>query len=317
MVVPDSCTSDAILAARIEGGAHLRRPFVVYGATDARGGRLTVDYRYDLIDVIVRDGVATATLDNPPVNLMTMPLCGELIRLGRQLSGDDAVRVVIMKSANPDFFIAHFDVKAILQIPIDAEAARSPENVFHQMCECYRTMEKITIAQLEQRVGGGGSELVQAFDMRFGVRQRTVVNQMEVALGILAGGGGTQRLPRLVGRGRALEILLSGADLDAETAERWGYLNRIFEPGEIGPFIERLAARIASFPPEALVATKRSVDCAELPLAEGLVEEDYLFQKLIRTEDARQSMRHFLEIGGQTREGELQIADLCAKIARK
>ena len=274
-------------------------------------------YRYGLIDVIVRDGVATATLDNPPINLMTIPLFGELIRLGHQLRSDDAVRVVVMKSANPDFFIAHFDVEAILQMPIDSEATRSSENVFHQMCECYRSMEKVTIAQLEGRVGGGGSELVQAFDMRFGVRERTLVNQMEVALGILAGGGGTQRLPRLVGRGRALEILLSVEDLDAETAERWGYLNRIFEPREIGPFVERLARRIASFPPEAVAATKRSVDCAERPLAEGLVEEDYLFQKLIRTTDARQCMRRFLEIGGQTHEGELQVAPLCAEIARK
>jgi enoyl-CoA hydratase/carnithine racemase len=274
-------------------------------------------YDYDLIDVSVGEGVATAILDSPPVNVMTLRLCGELIRLGHQLSGDDAVRVVVMKSANPDFFVPHFDVEAILQIPIEGDAQRTPENVFHQMCECYRTMEKVTIARVEQRIGGGGSEFVQAFDMRFGVRGRTVLNQMEVALGILAGGGGTQRLPRLVGRGRALEILLSGDDLDAETAERWGYLNRVFEPDEIGPFVERLARRIASFPAEAVANTKRAVDCAELPLAEGLVEEDYLFQQLIRTGDARHRMRRFLEIGGQTREGELRIADLCEQLARE
>ena len=274
-------------------------------------------YRYDLIDVIVQDGVATATLDNPPINLMTMPLCGELIRLGHQLAGDDAVRVVVMKSANPEFFIAHFDVEVILQIPIDGDATRGNQNVFHQMCESYRTMEKVTIAQIERRVGGGGSELVQAFDMRFGVRERTSLSQMEVALGILAGGGGTQRLPRLVGRGRALEILLSGEDIDAETAERWGYLNRSFAPDEIAPFVDRLARRIAGYPSEAVAATKRSVDCAELPLADGLVEEDYLFQRLIRTPDARRRMRRFLEIGGQTLEGELRVADLCAEIERE
>ena len=272
---------------------------------------------YQLLKIEISRGVARAVVDAPPINVMTMPLCGELIRLGKQLSSDDAVRVVVMKSANPDFFIAHFDVEVILQIPIEGEAKRTPDNVFHQMCESYRTMEKITIAQIERRVGGGGSEFVQAFDMRFGVRGCTLVNQMEVALGILAGGGGTQRLPRLVGRGRALEILLAGEDLDAETAERWGYLNRIFEPLEIGPFVERLATRIASFPPEAVAATKRAVDCAELPLAEGLVEEDYLFQKLIRTQEARTSMRRFLEIGGQTLEGELKVADLCAEVARK
>ncbi|MBW2421601.1 MAG: enoyl-CoA hydratase/isomerase family protein [Deltaproteobacteria bacterium] len=274
-------------------------------------------YEYDLIDVVVEDGVATATLDVPPANVMTLPLFGELIRLGQQVSSDAAVRVLVMKSANPDFFIAHFDVEAILLIPIEGEATRSRENTFHEMCECYRTMEKVTIAQIEQRVGGGGSEFVMAFDMRFGVRGSTVLNQMEVGLGILAGGGGTQRLPRLVGRARALEILLSADDIDAETAERWGYFNRIFEADEIGPFVERLARRIASLAPEAVVNTKRSVDCADLPLAEGLVEEAYLFEKLIRTDAARRNMRRFLEIGGQTREGELRIADLCAELARK
>ena len=86
-------------------------------------------------------------------------------------------------------------------------------------------MDKVTIAQIEGRVGGGGSELVSSMDMRFGVIGKTVVNQMEVPLGILPGGGGTQRLPRLVGRGRAMEIVLGAQDLDAETAERWGYLN--------------------------------------------------------------------------------------------
>jgi len=276
-----------------------------------------VAYEYDLIDVVVEDGVATATLDVPPANVMTLPLFGELIRLGQQVSSDAAVRVLVMKSANPDFFIAHFDVEAILLIPIEGEATRSRENTFHEMCECYRTMEKVTIAQIEQRVGGGGSEFVMAFDMRFGVRGSTVLNQMEVGLGILAGGGGTQRLPRLVGRARALEILLSADDIDAETAERWGYFNRIFEADEIGPFVERLARRIASLAPEAVVNTKRSVDCADLPLAEGLVEEAYLFEKLIRTDAARRNMRRFLEIGGQTREGELRIADLCAELARK
>ena len=94
-------------------------------------------------------------------------------------------------------------------------------------------MPKITIAQIEGRVGGGGCELIQAFDMRFGVVDKTVINQMEVPLGILPGGGGTQRLPRLLGRGRALEIVLGGEDLDAATAERWGLLNRAFAANEI------------------------------------------------------------------------------------
>jgi enoyl-CoA hydratase/carnithine racemase len=184
------------------------------------------------------------------------------------------------------------------------------------MCERFRTMEKVTIAQVEGRVGGGGSELISAFDMRFGVRGRTVVNQMEVSIGILPGGGGTQRLPRMLGRARALEIILGGGDLDADTAERWGYLNRAFAPQEIEPFVSGLARRIAGYPVEALKLAKRSVDCAELPLAEGLVEEAYFFDTLLRTEDAKRTMRRFLEIGGQTREGELRIGELCTELSR-
>jgi enoyl-CoA hydratase/carnithine racemase len=275
-----------------------------------------MSYDYEFIEIDIEAGVLTATLDNPPINLITLPLFGELIRLGAQVGDDDDVRVLVMKSANRDFFLAHFDVEAIMQLPTDDEARRSPDNVYHQMCERFRTMEKVTIAQVEGRVGGGGSELISAFDMRFGVRGRTVVNQMEVSIGILPGGGGTQRLPRMLGRARALEIILGGGDLDADTAERWGYLNRAFAPQEIEPFVSGLARRIAGYPVEALKLAKRSVDCAELPLAEGLVEEAYFFDTLLRTEDAKRTMRRFLEIGGQTREGELRIGELCTELSR-
>jgi enoyl-CoA hydratase/carnithine racemase len=175
-------------------------------------------------------------------------------------------------------------------------------------------MDKVTIAQIEGRVGGGGSELSAGFDMRFGVRGRTKINQMEVPLGILPGGTGTQRLPRLVGRARAMEIMLGGDDLDAETAERWGYLNRIFEPDEIGPFVDALAQRIASFPVEAVRLAKQAINSADKPLHEGFADEGYLFQRLLRTEGAARNMRKFLEIGGQTREGELRVGELCAEL---
>jgi enoyl-CoA hydratase/carnithine racemase len=152
--------------------------------------------------------------------------------------------------------------------------------------------------------------------MRFGVRGKTVVNQMEVPLGILPGGTGTQRLPRLVGRGRALEIILAGDDLDAETAEAWGYLNRIFEADEIGPFVDRLSRRIASFPVEAVRLAKEAILGADKPLNDGLVDEAYLFQRLLRTSGAQRNMERFLAIGGQTREGELRVGALNAELGR-
>ncbi|MBK80430.1 MAG: enoyl-CoA hydratase [Gammaproteobacteria bacterium] len=271
------------------------------------------DYRF--LEVEWAGRLATVTVSNPPINLVTLELFGELAALAAELEADPDLTVVVMKSADPDFFLAHFDVAAILGFPVDGPAERSPElNDYHQMCERFRTMNKVTIAQIEGRVGGGGSELAASFDLRYGVRGRTRINQMEVPLGILPGGTGTQRLPRLVGRARAMEIILGGEDLDAETAERWGYLNRIFAADEIGPWVARLARRIASFPPEAVRLAKAAVDGAESPLAEGLPEEAYLFQCLLRTDGAQRNMQRFLEIGGQTREGELEVDRLSGKL---
>ena len=277
----------------------------------------TLQNDYELIGIEIDAGVAWATVDNPPINLITLPLFAELTRLGKTVAEDDAIRVLVLRSANPDFFLAHFDVEAILGFNTESEAVRSPNNAFHQMCERFRLMEKATVAQIEGRVGGGGSELASACDMRFGVLGQTVINQMEVPVGILPGGGGTQRLPRMLGRGRALEVILGGIDLDAETAERWGYLNRALPADAIGDFVDNLARRMAGFPPQALRLAKRAVNAAEGPLAEGLIEEDFLFQTLLRSPDAPKAMQRFLELGGQTREGELRVAELSAELAEK
>ncbi|MDA1098212.1 MAG: enoyl-CoA hydratase/isomerase family protein [Proteobacteria bacterium] len=272
-------------------------------------------YEFNHLKVDQRGRVATVIIDNPPVNVITLALLAELDALSVALKADRDLTVVVMRSADPDFFLAHFDVAAILERPIDSEPRREVQlKPFHAMCERFRTMDKVIIAQIEGRVGGGGSELSTAFDMRFGVRGKTRINQMEVPLGILPGGTGTQRLPRLIGRGRAMELILSGDDMDAETAERWGYLNRIFEPDEIGPYVERLAQRIASFPPTAVRLAKESVNQSDRPLLEGLFEEAFLFEQLLRTDTARTNMQRFLEIGGQTREGELRMNELCAEL---
>ncbi len=274
-------------------------------------------YEYELLNVEMTGPIAYVTIDNPPLNIMTQSLYVELLKLSAELEGDPGIAVVVLKSANPDFFIAHFDVGLILEFPREGEPRREEEiNPFHAMCERFRTMDKVTIARIEGRVGGGGSELAASLDMRFGVRGKTIVNQMEVPLGILPGGTGTQRLPRLVGHGRAMEIILGGDDIDAQTAERWGYFNRIFEAADIEPFVDRLARRIASFPIEAVRLAKAAVNAAERPLAEGLREEAYLFQRLLRNDASRDAMRRFLEIGGQTHQGEMRVGELNGEIGR-
>lgn len=275
-------------------------------------------YDYELLHVEIADGVATATIDNPPINLITLGLFAQLAAFSAEVAEDEAVGAVVLRSANPEFFLAHFDVAAILEFPTDGEAPRVSEveqNPYHAMCERFRTMPKATIAEIAGRVGGGGSELALACDMRFGALGGAVINQPEVALGILPGGGGTQRLHRLIGRARALEVILGCQDLDAVTAERWGYLNRALPADALRPTVAALAQRIASFPREAVALAKRAVDAAE-PRNEGLIEEGHLFQSLLRTEQAPQAMRRFLDQGGQTREPELRLADLCTTLAR-
>ncbi|MFD1524350.1 enoyl-CoA hydratase/isomerase family protein [Pseudonocardia yunnanensis] len=270
-----------------------------------------------LITTVLDRGVATVTIDAPPINVMSRELFRELRRFCTWVSTQNDVRVVVFRSADPEFFIAHFDVELLLELsaseePISVGNELSP---FQQMCERLCTMPKVTIAEIGGRVGGGGSEFSASCDMRFGAIGRTVVNQMEVALGILPGGSGTQRLPRLIGRGRAMEMILGAQDLDAETAERWGYLNAAVEPDLLRQHVDNLAHSIASHPVDALVRAKRSVlNTEELPLREGLIEEARLFEELLQTDAARAVMTAFLQMGGQTRDGEVELGSLLDRL---
>ena len=275
-----------------------------------------MSYDYPHLTVTVTDGVAVVLIDNPPINLMTSTLFRSLAKVSVQLSEDDAVRVVVLRSANPEFFIAHFDVEAILDFPVDGEAVVEDElGGFDRMCETYRTMDKVTIAELRGRVGGGGAELSAACDMRFGDSETFMWNQMEVPLGILPGGGGTQRIPRLIGIGRAMEVVLGADDIDAETAERWGFLNRSVRGSMLSALVDQLAKRIASFPPAAVREAKRSVRASvDRSLEDGLKYESYLFQVLLRDADAQPVMRQYLDAGGQTRDVELRIGDVMGEL---
>ena len=262
---------------------------------------------YETLRVRVDDGVVFATIDHPPINLFDAALIVEMDRLGRELEADPDVRVVVLDSANPDFFIAHADVGLILQLPSEPQDPPTELPLFSAMVERFRTMPKVSIAVLEGRTRGGGSELVLGMDMRFAARGRARLAQPEVALGIIPGGGGTQRLPRLVGRARALEIVLGCNDIDADTAERWGYVNRALDDGELRPFVEALARRIASFPPEAVAHAKAAVTAAEPDPVPGLLEEADRFNQTLALPDTRARMEDFLAAGGQTRDVELEL----------
>ncbi|MEM9566263.1 MAG: enoyl-CoA hydratase/isomerase family protein [Actinomycetota bacterium] len=270
--------------------------------------------QFRTLRVTVTDHVAVAEIDNPPINLFTPDVFGDLRALPDHLEHDTDARVLILRSADPDFFIAHYDVSQILEFPIDTPVVRDTElKGFHKMCERYRTMSIPTICEIAGRVGGGGGEFAASCDMRFGT-DATTLCQMEVPLGILPGGTGTQRLPRLLGRGRAMEVVLGGDDIDGATLERWGWLNRLLPAAELTSFVDAFAARIAGFPPEAVARAKASVLAAGPDPTEGLLTEAHLFQETLREPSSQQRMRAFLERGGQTREGELRVGALGAEL---
>jgi enoyl-CoA hydratase/carnithine racemase len=268
---------------------------------------------YQHLRVEIDGGVATATIDNPPVNLLDVGLIGDLHQFGKDVEANDEVRVVVLDSANPDWFIAHADVALILQLPKEPHAVeRLP--FFSAMTERFRTMPKATIAVIEGRAGGGGSELALACDMRFAAIGRAVLSQPEVALGIIPGGTGTQRLGRLAGRARALEIILGCDEFGAEEAEHYGWVNRALPADELRPFVHRLAHRIAGFPAEAIAQAKAAVDAAAPPMLDGLLAEAHAFNQALVTDDAQARMRRFLERGGQTPEVEAALGDAVGRL---
>ncbi len=269
----------------------------------------------ELLRVAVDGGICRATIDHPPINLLDLPLMGEIGRLTQEVAADDAVRVLIVDSADPEFFIAHADVELIAGLSTDDTAMRDELSPFNAVMELFRTLPKATIAVIEGIARGGGSEFAMAFDMRYAALGKTRLGQPEVAVGVIPGGGGTQRLPRLVGRGRALEVILGCMDIDAATAEAWGYVDRALPAEELRRFVDNLAARIASHPIEAISRAKRAVDAAldgRADLATGLRVEDQLFRETLAQPVARERLQAILDAGAQTREfelGELRFPD--------
>ena len=175
-------------------------------------------------------------------------------------------------------------------------------------------MPKPTIAEINGRVGGGGSELALSCDMRF-ASPSAIFNQPEVALGILPGGSGTVRLPRLVGRSRALEAILGCDDIDAQTAERWGWVNRVVPSEALTEFVDRLAGRIASFPAHAVVAAKARVVAVDAALTDDLLAEGDAFNATLADARTQAAMRRFLDLGGQTPDGERRLGELAGEVS--
>lgn len=272
---------------------------------------------FKALRVNVVHGVAWITLDHPPINLLDEVLFTDLSRLVGKLEQDSAVRVLVFQSADPDFFIAHADVEWILRFPdVSSEEATKP-NPFVQLMERIRRMPKISIGMVAGIARGGGSEFLLSLDMRFAARSKARLSQPEGALGIIPGGGGTQRLAELVGRARALEIVLGCGDVDAEEAAQIGYVNKVFADDDLLPFVRSLSERISALSPSVVRLTKEAVDAAKPAPTPGLIAETNLFNQVVALPEARSSMAAFLEAGGQTREMELRLGARIADLSQQ
>jgi enoyl-CoA hydratase/carnithine racemase len=244
-------------------------------------------------------GIARVTFDNPPINLFDPPMIADFRRLLDRLAASPDIRVVVFASANPDFFIGHADLNLFLGPQDEVPPKPTRLGPLQSLFEDLRTLPQATICVLEGRASGAGTELLTSCDMAFATQGKAVLSQFEVAVGVLPGATGSQRLPRLLGRSRALEMILGCEEFDADLAERYGLVNRALPAGEIHGFVDRLARRIASFPGPAIALNKVAVDAAELPIQQGLLEETHVLHQTLVSGEAQRRMRLLLELGAQ------------------
>lgn len=213
--------------------------------------------------------IAKITFANPPVNLVVPET---LVRLHEIVTGfekDPDLQVVVFTSEVPDFFLNHFDASQAAGIPAPEHEGGNP--VWTDMVLSLSKAPYVSIASIRGRTRGGGNELALACDLRYASREKAFFSQPEVGIGLVPGGGGAERLPRLIGRDRALEAILGSADYDADLAERWGWVTRTLPDAELDAFVDATAARLASFDRQALATAKSQVNRATLPPEADLV----------------------------------------------
>lgn len=260
-----------------------------------------------------RDGVAVVSFSHPPINLVDRAMVIDLLHLADELERDSDTRVVLLRSANPDFFLAHYDLGSQLDAPpmkLPAGMASPLSALFSR----FSRLPQVTIGELRGRARGAGSEFLLALDMRFASRERALLGQPEVAVGLLPGAGGTVRLAQLLGRGRTLEVCLGGEDFDADTAERYGWINRALPDAELEGFCEALARRIAAFPAAGIAHVKAVVEQVTAADQAALVEESQRFVGDMSAPGTLERVRWMMDNGGQ-QDGELE-RDLGAALGR-
>jgi enoyl-CoA hydratase/carnithine racemase len=240
------------------------------------------------------------TFNHPPLNIFGPESIPQLNEIITALESDENVKVVVFDSAVEGFFLTHYDFLAKLedttsQPPGPAGLQPLPDTLVR-----LSRAPVVSVASIRGRATGVGSELALACDMRFASREKAILSQFEVGAGIVPGGGPMARLPRLIGRGRALEVLLGADDIPGDLAERYGYVNRSLPDADLDQFVDALATRIASFDKRAISETKRFVDVASLPPDYEIAPEwDVCFASIMRPA-AQGRIKRLIEQGLQT-----------------
>lgn len=239
-----------------------------------------------------------AVFDHPPFNVIDASIFEGLQGLLGRMDASPDLRIVVFESAIPDFYLAHFDLTGNIG---NILSAVGPSGLPILMDTFVRLTKSpvVSIAKIRGCVRGASSEFVLACDMRFGSRDNMQLGQPEVAVGVHPGGGGAERLPHLVGRGRALEIVLSGNDFDGDTAERYGYINRALPDAELDGFVDALARRIAAFDRPAIAAAKNLINQVSLPNADHLLDALNSFKTTLTWPQAQGRFQALFKLGLQ------------------
>jgi enoyl-CoA hydratase/carnithine racemase len=268
---------------------------------------------FETLNVRDEGAVLFVEISAPPMNLEGPELVRDLVSLIQQAEAEHSVRVLVFKSADPDYFISHVDVTRIKENRAAAAKLNGDESI-GQLYRHLSASRLVSIAQIEGRVRGVGSEFILACDMRFAARESAIFGQFEPSFGVIPGAGGAQHLTRLMGRGRALEVMLSAQDYDADLAERYGWINRALPANEIDGFVSSLAHRIGKFPADGHAVVKERVNAIALPTVEDIRRDSDLFLEGTRTNEFQELTKAAMNRGFQTRDGELDLARLVGEI---
>ena len=269
---------------------------------------------FETLKVRQDDAVLFSEIAAPPMNLLGPELVRDLVSLIQRAEADDAVQVLVFKSADPDYFISHVDVTRIKENREEA-AKLAGDASLGQLFRYLSASRLVTIAQIEGRVRGVGSEFVLACDMRFAARESAIFCQFEPSFGVIPGAGGAQHLARLMGRGRALEVMLSAEDYDAELAERYGWINRALPAADLDDFVSSLAHRIARFPAAGRLVVKERVNAIALPPVEEIRRDSDLFLEGVRSPEFQNLTQVAMKRGFQTRDAEMELARMLGDLA--